>query len=73
MAAGAALNARYLVEGATRIIADDHARIAARLVDANDGAELWSQDYDVDPAGIFDVEEDIALGRRQEATCREDP
>ena len=59
-AAGAALNARYLVEGATRIIADDHARIAARLVEANDGAQLWSQDYDVEPASIFDVEEDIA-------------
>ena len=59
-AAGAALNARYVVEGATRIIADDHARIAARLVEANDGAELWSQVYDVEPASIFDVEEDIA-------------
>src|SRR6202162_1159071 len=36
-AAGVALNARYLVEGATRIFADDRARIAARLVEANDG------------------------------------
>jgi TolB-like protein len=59
-AAGAALNARYVVEGATRIIADDHARIAARLIEANEGAELWSQVYDVEPASIFDVEEDIA-------------
>jgi TolB-like protein len=58
-AAGAALNARYLVEGATRIISDDHARIGVRLIEANEGAELWSQDYDAEPASIFDVEEDI--------------
>ena len=31
-----------------------------RLIEANEGAELWSQDYDAEPASIFDVEEDIA-------------
>jgi TolB-like protein len=59
-AAGRALNARYLVQGTTRITREEHAQLTVRLVRASDGAELWSQDYDTEPDGIFDVEENIA-------------
>jgi TolB-like protein len=59
--AGAALNARYLVQGGARIVeTTEHAQLNIRLVRSSDGAELWSRDYDVDPAGVFDLEEDIA-------------
>jgi TolB-like protein len=59
--AGAALNARYLVQGGARIVeTTEHAQLNVRLVRSSDGAELWSRDYDVDPAGVFDLEEDIA-------------
>ena len=60
MTAGRALNARYVVQGRTRITPDEHAQLAVRLVEASDGAELWSQEYDTEPAGIFDIEEGIA-------------
>ena len=59
-AAGRALNAHYLVQGSARISPDENGLITVRLVEANDGAELWSQNYDTQPAGIYDVEEDIA-------------
>src|ERR1700674_6043748 len=58
--AGAALNARFLVQGKARIVMQERARLSVRLVEASGGAELWSQDYDAAPDGIFDVEEDIA-------------
>jgi tetratricopeptide (TPR) repeat protein len=59
--AGAALNARYLVQGGARIVeTTEHAQLNLRLLRSSDGAELWSRDYDVDPAGVFDLEEDIA-------------
>jgi adenylate cyclase len=58
--AGAALNARYLVQGTARIVMQERAQLSVRLVEASDGAELWSQDYDALPDGIFDIEEDIA-------------
>jgi len=58
--AGQALNARYLLQGSARIIMQERARLSVRLVEASDGAELWSQDYEIAPDGIFDIEEDIA-------------
>jgi adenylate cyclase len=58
--AGAALNARYLLQGTARIVMQERAQLSVRLVQASDGAELWSQNYDALPDGIFDIEEDIA-------------
>jgi TolB-like protein len=58
--AGAALNARYLVQGTARIVMFKRARLNVHLVQTSDGAELWSQDYDVVSDGIFDLVEDIA-------------
>jgi TolB-like protein len=57
-AIGQALNARYLVQGAARML-PDRVRLNVRLVQASDGAALWSKDYDAERSGIFDLEEDI--------------
>ncbi len=56
---GEKLHARYLVQGATRL-ADGRVKLTMRLVQAADGAQLWSHDYDGDRGDIFDIEEDIA-------------
>jgi TolB-like protein len=58
--AGPALTARYLLQGTARIEMQERALLSLRLVEASDGAELWSQDYNTEPDGIFDTEEDIA-------------
>jgi TolB-like protein/tetratricopeptide (TPR) repeat protein len=55
---GQALGANHLVEGSlwhsgTRIL------ITARLINADDGQQLWAQDYDKPFSGIFDIEDDI--------------
>jgi TolB-like protein len=56
---GSALGARYLVQGAAAM-ADGRVHMSVRLVQASDGATLWSDDYDAALPGIFDVEEVIA-------------
>ena len=58
-AIGQALNARYLVQGSARM-ATDRVRLSIRLLQASDGAALWSKDYDAALPSIFDLEEDIA-------------
>jgi adenylate cyclase len=58
-AIGEALNARYLVQG-TAAMAADRVRAKVRLVQASDGAQLWSEEYDVALPGIFDLEEIVA-------------
>jgi TolB-like protein len=55
---GAALNARYLMQGTAQLAAD-RVRMSFRLIEAADGATLWSQDFDAERAKIFDLEEDI--------------
>ena len=58
-AIGQALNATYLVQGSARM-ADERVRVSIRLLQAGDGAALWSKDYDAALPAIFDLEEDIA-------------
>jgi TolB-like protein len=58
-AIGEKLNASHLVQGAARIVAD-RVRLNVRLMQAGDGAQLWSQEYDAPRADIFALEEDIA-------------
>src|SRR5258708_4134121 len=58
-AIGHALNATYLVQGSARM-ADERVRVSIRLLQAGDGAALWSKDYDAALPAIFDLEEDIA-------------
>jgi TolB-like protein len=58
-AIGQALNATYLVFGTTRLVGD-RVRIAAFLVQAGDGRQLWSENYYAEMPNIFDLQEDIA-------------
>ena len=58
-AIGQALNASYLVLGSARMEVG-RVRLNVRLVQASDGAQLWSEDYDAELPKIFDLEEDIA-------------
>ena len=58
-AIGQALNASHLVQGSAHMIAG-RVRLSVRLMRASDGALLWARNYDIEAAGIFDAEEDIA-------------
>src|SRR5262249_31827783 len=59
MAAGRALNARYLVQGTARV-AEERMQLQVRLLRASDGVELWSETFDNRLTEIFDVEETVA-------------
>jgi TolB-like protein len=56
---GKALNADYLVQGTTRLVGD-RVRINAWVTRADDGRQLWSDNYYAELPNIFDLEEDIA-------------
>jgi TolB-like protein/tetratricopeptide (TPR) repeat protein len=58
-AIGQALGARYLVQGSAGLAAE-RVRLNVRLVQASDGARLWSEEFDVALPGVFDVEEIVA-------------
>jgi TolB-like protein len=55
---GKALNADYLVQGTTRLVGD-RVRINAWVTRAEDGRQLWSDNYYAEMPSIFDLEEDI--------------
>src|SRR5262249_45369055 len=54
-----ALNARYLIEGSVRK-EGDRVRITAQLVQADNGANMWSESYDRQLTGVFAIQEEIA-------------
>jgi TolB-like protein/Flp pilus assembly protein TadD len=56
---GLALGVRYLVKGSVRKIGE-RVRITAELVSAEDGAQLWSEVYDIALADIFDIQDAMA-------------
>jgi len=58
-AIGEALNARYLIEGSVRKDGD-RVRITAQLVQADSGANMWTENYDRQLTNIFAIQEDIA-------------
>ena len=58
-AIGEALNARYLIEGSVRKDGD-RVRITAQLVQAESGANMWTENYDRQLTNIFAIQEDIA-------------
>jgi len=58
---GRELHASYLVQGTARLT-DGRVRVDVRLVRANDGAALWSENFDTGRADIFDLEKSIAEG-----------
>src|ERR1700687_1741127 len=54
---GQALSAGYLIEGSVRK-AGDQVRITVQLIKADDGAPLWTEDYDLQLTKIFATQED---------------
>ena len=58
-AIGQALSARYLIDGSVRK-AGDRVRITAQLIEAGNGVQLWSENYDRELKDVFAVQEDIA-------------
>lgn len=62
--AAKALGVAYLVDGSVRL-QGDHVRIAARLIRADTGFVIWSQDYFRPLADTFAVQDAIAAGVSQ--------
>jgi TolB-like protein len=58
-AIGSALSRNYLLQGSVRKV-EDRIRLEAHLLRAEDGTQLWSQEYYSNFADFFDMEEDIA-------------
>jgi adenylate cyclase len=56
---GTTLGATYVLEGSVRKSLD-RARVTAQLVDARDGAHLWSETYDRDVGDVLKMENEIA-------------
>lgn len=57
-AIGAALGVGALVEGSVRK-ASSRLRVAAKLVDAPTGFQMWSEKYDREMADVFDIQDEI--------------
>jgi len=53
------LNVKTVLEGSVRR-ANNRLRINAKLINAADGYNLWSQSYDREMADVFELQEDIA-------------
>ena len=53
------LKVKTVLEGSVRR-ADNRLRITAKLINAADGYNLWSQSYDREMANVFELQEDIA-------------
>jgi adenylate cyclase len=58
-AAGKALNAGHIVQGAAHMRAD-RVQVSLRLMRSSDGARLWSEDFGASLSEIFDLEENVA-------------
>jgi adenylate cyclase len=58
-AIGQALGATHLIEGSVRQ-AGNRVRIAAQLIEATNGLQLWSASYDRELTDVFAIQEDIA-------------
>lgn len=57
---GEALGTTALVEGSVRI-EDGRLRVAAQLVNTEDGVQIWSESYDRELTDVFEVQKDLAL------------
>ena len=53
------LKVKTVLEGSVRR-ADNRLRITAKLINASDGYNLWSQSYDREMTDVFELQEDIA-------------
>lgn len=56
---GLALGVSTLLEGSVRMI-EDSVRITAQLIDASDGANIWSGSFQRDVTDVFQVQDDVA-------------
>ena len=56
---GRELGVRYLVEGSVRRD-DDRVRVSARLIDTENGANLWADSYDERMTGLFALQDEVA-------------
>jgi len=54
-----ALNARYVIDGSVRR-AGTRVRIAAQLIQADNGVNIWADSFDRELTDIFAIQEDIA-------------
>lgn len=66
---GRLLGAQSLVEGSVRR-SGDHVRIHARLINAQDGYQLWSEVYDRRVDDVLHIQEEIALSIANTLTGR---
>ena len=57
---GRQLGVRYLLEGSVRK-SGDRVRIAMKLVDAGDGAQVWAERFDDTLADVFALQDRVAL------------
>ena len=57
-AIGQALNATHLIEGSVRK-AGERVRITVQLIRADDGTNMWSENYDRDLIDVFAIQEEI--------------
>ncbi|MCF8474095.1 MAG: hypothetical protein K9G26_05295 [Emcibacter sp.] len=55
------LEAHYILEGSIRL-AGEHLRVSAQLLNATNGAVIWSENYDrkLNPENLIDVQDEIA-------------
>jgi tetratricopeptide (TPR) repeat protein len=58
-AIGEELRVRYVLKGSVQT-AGDNTKISAELIDAESGARLWDDQFDVPRAGSFDMQDKIA-------------
>ena len=58
-AVGKKLGVRYMLEGSVRK-SGEQIRIAAQLIDVNNGAHLWAEKYDRHLSDIFTIQDEIA-------------
>ena len=58
---GRRLGVLYMLEGSVRK-AGDHVRIALKLIDVNDGAQIWADRIDETLGDVFVLQDRVALG-----------
>lgn len=58
-AMGQALGATHLIEGSVRQLGN-RVRITAQLIQAGNGLQIWSENYDRELTDVFAIQEDIA-------------
>ena len=55
---GRDLSVQYVLEGSVRRLGN-RVRIAAQLVEADNGAHIWAEKYDRELAELFDVQDEV--------------